>query len=249
MKLCADPICWLWFALVVSGICLLRRRCRKSGFVLLALALLGSGVETFKIPARLLASLERPYLASASPLPSSSDVVLVLGGYGQDFPASSPGIELNERGDRLIKGIELVRLGKAGVLVLSGGPRGNPPEPQDARAAQAWINSWKLVPGRVEVLGPSLNTHDEALQMRNLAQTNSWKKITLVTSAWHMRRAAATFRKTGLDISPVGSDFQGTAALQDERVNFIPSTASLVLLKLWLEESLGYAYYRLRGFA
>ncbi len=83
--------------------------------------------------------------------------------------------------------------------------------------------------------------------MEALAKEKGWKKIILVTSAWHMRRAAATFRKAGLDVIPVGCDCQGSVALQRDRVSLVPRAQSLILFKLWAEETLGYAAYRLHG--
>ncbi len=147
-------------------------------------------------------------------------------------------------------GIELVRQGKSNVLILSSGGRGKPPEPVEAIAARNLVESWKVLPptARVELLGACINTRDEAVKMVDLAKARGWKKIILVTSAWHLRRATPLFKKTGLEVIPVGCDFQGTAALQAERrFTFVPRTSSLVLLKLWLEETMGYAYYALRG--
>jgi uncharacterized SAM-binding protein YcdF (DUF218 family) len=247
MKALADPLVWLWLAVVVAGTVCWRRGRKKWGSIILASALLACVFELTNVPARLLASLERPFIFDkSSPIPPA-DAVLVLGGYGQPFPQSLSGIELNESGDRLLTGIGLVREGKAAVLVVSGGGRGTPPQPLEAQAAKAWIESWKLLPAPVETLGASRNTHDEALRMKDLAQKKGWNKFILVTSAWHMRRAATTFRKAGLEVIAVGCDYQGSVAVQRERLSFMPRTSSLWLLRLWLEETLGYGFYRVRG--
>ena len=228
----------------------LPRWLKRLGWTLLAVALLASAFEIGNVPARLLASLERPYVSVNADI-EPADAVLVLGGYGQPAPNGSlTGLEVNDAGDRLVAGIELVRHGKGKVLVLSSGGRGEPPEPLEAIAARNLVESWKVLPptAKVELLGACINTRDEAVKMVELAKARGWKQIILVTSAWHLRRAAALFKKAGLEVIPVGCDFQGTAALQGERhFAFVSRTSSLVLLKLWLEETVGYAYYRLRG--
>jgi uncharacterized SAM-binding protein YcdF (DUF218 family) len=252
MKVLADPVAWSWLALLVTALVLLGRRRRKPGWLILAVFLLASLLQLIRFPEWLLAGLERPYLKDGrwrmEDGKGAADAVVVLGGYGEASTNALSGIEFNDRVDRILTGLALVREGKGRVLVLGGGGRGNPPQPAEARAAAKWMRSWNLAPVPVEILGPCKDTHDEALHTSSLARTNGWKKILLVTSAWHMRRALATFRKAGLEASPVGSDFRGTVALAAEgRWSFIPRSEGLVLLDLWLEEVFGHIYYWARG--
>jgi hypothetical protein len=175
-----------------------------------------------------------------------------LGGYAQPSANNYQGIQFGEAVDRIITGIALVRDGRGRVLVLGGGGSGNPPKPIEAQAAANWISSWNLVSVPVEFLGPCRDTHDEALHTAGLARTNGWKKIILVTSAWHTRRALAVFQKAGLDVVPVAGDFRGipsdpTAEPKGFHISLIPRTSSLVQINLWLEETLGYVYYWMRG--
>jgi uncharacterized SAM-binding protein YcdF (DUF218 family) len=65
-----------------------------------------------------------------------------------------------------------------------------------------------------------------------------------------MRRAVAAFRKAGMEVVPVACDSRGIFRLSEAgRLRFVPRTSSLVLLDLWMEETLGFAYYRLRSWA
>jgi uncharacterized SAM-binding protein YcdF (DUF218 family) len=248
MKFLADPVAWVWIGLLLgAAACFAKRRWQPAIF-LLCLVIIGSVSATLNLPARLLAGLERPYLVRFPLNLETTDAVVVPGGNLDAFPNSLLGIELHDSIDRLATAIELVRQGKARALVLGGSGGGQPPRPAEGQAAARWVRSWNLVPTPVEVLPPSKNTHDEALHALALARQRHWKSLIIVTSAWHMRRALATFRKAGLDVVPVGSDFQGTAALLNpDRPCFIPRTGGLVLLNLWLGETLGYFYYRIRG--
>jgi len=87
-----------------------------------------------------------------------------------------------------------------------------------------WLESWKPFDSPIHVLDYSSNTKDEADQTKVLAEKNGWKKIILVTSAFHMRRAEALFKKTGLEVVAVGSDFEGLSSLEaDFRIYSIVS--------------------------
>jgi uncharacterized SAM-binding protein YcdF (DUF218 family) len=247
LKFFADPIAWFWFALLAAALILLLGHRRKLGWLLLGIVLLASLSEALRFSDWLIVDLERPYLRKEVSPPVPADAVIVLGGYAHPSTNNYCGIQFNEAADRLITGIALVRDRKGRVLVLSGGGRGDPPMPVEAQAAAHWIRSWNLVAVPVEFLGPCGDTHDEALHASMLVRTNGWKNIILVTSAWHMRRALATFQKVGLDAIPVAADFRGLPAdATKSRFSWIPRTSSLGQFNLWLEETLGYFYYWLR---
>jgi uncharacterized SAM-binding protein YcdF (DUF218 family) len=179
--------------------------------------------------------------------------VVVLGGSAHVSSNNILGLEFGDAADRIVTGIALVRRGKGRVLVLSGGGRSilhGTGVPAEVQRARDWIRSWDLAPVPVEVLDWCLDTHGEALRHAKLARNNGWKRIILVTSAWHMKRSVAAFRKAGMEVVPVACDFRGISSLSEPRLlPFVPCTGSLRLLDLWAEETLGYAYYRLRSWA
>jgi hypothetical protein len=57
-------------------------------------------------------------------------------------------------------------------------------------------------------LGICSNTRDEARRVEPLIKEHAWRSLILVTSAYHMKRAEATFRKLNLPITTVACDFQ-----------------------------------------
>jgi uncharacterized SAM-binding protein YcdF (DUF218 family) len=248
MKILADPLAWAWFGLLFGSAVSFIRRCRKRGSILLGIALISSLVQMIDVPGRLLAALERPYVTAPRQALPAADAVVVLGGYLQVFSGSYGGIGFNQASDRLLTGIALVRDGKGSVLVLGGPSPAQPSRLTEAEAAKAFIQSWKLVSVPIECLGAGKNTHDEAVRCSELAKKNGWKHLILVTSAGHLRRAASTFRKAGLDITPVGCDFREVERLEGHAgISWIPRSAALVTLRYWLEEELGYLYYSARG--
>jgi uncharacterized SAM-binding protein YcdF (DUF218 family) len=253
VKVFADPVALLWFGLCGISCVLLARRQWRWAWLALGCVVAGCVAEAVRFPGQLLARLERPYLRQTGAPIEPADAVAVLGGYLESSSNSILGLQFNDAVDRIMTGIALVRQGKGSVLVLSGGARRIPPGTRvlaQAGATKDWIRSWDLVPVPIEVLDWCWDTHEEALRLRNLTRKNGWKRIILVTSAWHMKRSVAAFRKAGIEVVPVACDFRGTFSLSGARLlPFVPCTESLVLLDLWAEETLGYAYYRLRSWA
>jgi len=248
MKFLADPLAWAWATLIANAaVCFWRRRCRK-GWVLLGVAVAMSTAHACGIHERLMAGLERPFLNDSRHPIEPADAVVVLGGYLDYFPGAYLGIEFSEAADRLFTGIALVRDDKAPVLVLGGPGVGSPPVLVEAETAKKFIESWRLLSTPIKFLGANKDTHDEAVHCAKLARESGWKRVILVTSAAHLRRASGAFRKAGLDITPVGCDFRATEVFRGNwHIRIVPRTASFAMLDQWIEEEMGYAYYRLRG--
>lgn len=74
-------------------------------------------------------------------------------------------------------------------------------------------------------------------------------RILLVTSAYHLRRAEAVFRKAGMDVIPVACDFvAGLAELESKPLfNPIPRPGGFDKMQLYMHEVIGWWVYRWRG--
>ena len=157
-------------------------------------------------------------------------------------------IEFNGAVDRIIVGTELVRQGKGKVLLIGGGyPYRDGLKPEGILVKQ-WLESWEVIDKPILELGVNRNTRDEAVRTAALAREKDWNKIILVTSAWHMRRSEAVFRKAGLEVIPVGADFIGTNALETQWDFWpVPSVGALNHLRLFMHEQVGWWYYKFRG--
>jgi uncharacterized SAM-binding protein YcdF (DUF218 family) len=112
------------------------------------------------------------------------------------------------------------------------------------------MQAWRLPTGRIHLLGMCTNTRDEAERTAQLARRMGWHRVILVSSASHLKRAEATFRKAGLEVDPVGCDFHGVDRLgATQRWKIVPSVDGLLLCNEWVHEALGWWYYRLKGWA
>ena len=244
-----QPIAFVWLLQVLGTVHLLwRRRIREAlfpaGMAVLIWIIGGSPLATW-----LIASLERPYARAAGTEIPNADVVLMLGGCSRTSEFDLSGFDLQSNGDRVVTALGLVRLDKARALVLGGGTHktnhGRVPEGQ---AFERWLTKWNLVSVPMFNLGLRDDTHDEAIHFQLLAKEHDWRSCLLVTSAWHMERSAAIFKKLGIPVTPVACDFEVIGLPHEAgQIKIIPGGQGFSLLGLYLHEKVGWLVYRVRG--
>jgi uncharacterized SAM-binding protein YcdF (DUF218 family) len=178
----------------------------------------------------------------------AADAVVALGGGDRISQHDALGFAICDGGSRLLTAIEIVRSGQAKTLVLGGSwPLPSNTKLPSMSVVQAWVASWGLVSSGVTNLGICINTHDEALAFKQLKESQGWKSVLLVTSALHMRRSEALFRKQGIEVMPVAADFVVFGVPQEMPFTPFPRLQRLNLLALYLHEKIGWWVYRLRG--
>ena len=91
------------------------------------------------------------------------------------------------------------------------------------------------------------NTADEAQAVAVLMRERGWQKIILVTSAWHMRRAARQFRKAGVDFVPFPVDYQIDPRSPLTPLDLLPRADGLRLTETALREWYGIVFYAIFG--
>jgi uncharacterized SAM-binding protein YcdF (DUF218 family) len=196
----------------------------------------------------LLAGLERPYLRDWDILPQV-DAVVILGGMHDYRPETLLGLDLAENADRLMTGIEWARRSGGLPIVFTGGSweldgKMSP----GSKILEDWLRDWGVLDGEVLHVWPCGNTRDEATGVRALMTERGWERVALVTSANHLRRAEATFSKVNVEVVPVGCEFHGVSAMDaGGNWQWLPRSRVLAWYQLWLHETLGWMYYRLKG--
>lgn len=189
----------------------------------------------------LLEPLETLY--PAPPPAVQAEAAVVLAGT-VDLARSTPErIELYDRPERLIEGAELVRSGRARWLVLAGGS-GDPLRPEVREAEFLSILARRLgVPSRQILLqGDSRTTAEDAERTAALLKRRGIRSFFLVTSAFHLPRAVACFRKQGLEPIPFPVDFRVTPPAATHNP-YVPTAGTLALSTLAVHEYLGLAAY------
>jgi uncharacterized SAM-binding protein YcdF (DUF218 family) len=240
----------IWAVLLVVSLLAFRKKAPAAGFLALAAAGWLWAVGATPMSASLLAGLEKPYERTRStPLPSG-DALLMLGGAVGFSSRELVWFGTGEATDRLLTAAEMMRQNRARTLLLSGASyTWNGQKRPDAEIVAGWLRAWKLPVGELLILPASVNTHEEALNTAALVKARGWRRLILVSSAYHLARSVAVFRKSGVEVIPLGCDFLGVAALDtpESLWGVVPRQDNIKLFHAWLHEELGLLWYWWKG--
>jgi uncharacterized SAM-binding protein YcdF (DUF218 family) len=173
-----------------------------SALAFLALAVLPIG------PAMLLALEER--FPRPAALPEKLDGILVLGGAVDPALSLTHGETVFNGGvARVLAGVALARWHPEAELALVGGegsfvPVGLP----EARATYGFVVSEGIAPARIVLEERSRSTHENAVYAKRMMRPKPGEVWVLVTSAFHMPRAVATFRAVDWPVIPYPVDYK-----------------------------------------
>jgi uncharacterized SAM-binding protein YcdF (DUF218 family) len=201
----------------------------------------------------LVRSLETQNIPPAT-LPQA-DAIVILGGSLRPISPPRTTVEVSEQGDRVLYAAYLYKRKKAPYIIASGGRvqwrGGGPSEASDMANLLTEIG----IPRSAILLEPdSLNTYQNAVNTRQILQQRNLKRVLLVTSALHMPRSLAIFKKQGINAIPAPTDFLVTELLLDEPnssegfiLNVLPEIDRTQRFTQALKEYIGFVIYRLKG--
>lgn len=233
-------------AALAVALLLLRRGRRRAATALIAAAALALyALATPSLSQALLRPLEAALQAPATPA-GGCDVIVVLGsGLRTASEAVPPEMRLDDGSlRRTLAAWRQWRVAPRPILLL-GGQRFADDPPGQSLARADLLRDLGVPAGQLYRLDAGRTTHGEAQAVAGLAPSAGWRRICLVTSAWHLPRAMATFRHAGLALEPVPCDF-ATHALPGGPRRWLPSAGALAGSSLALHEYVGRLYYRLR---
>lgn len=90
----------------------------------------------------------------------------------------------------------------------------------------------------------SRSTHENAVFGARILHAHGIRRIALVVDAQSMPRAAACFRKEGMDVTPAPVELRTWGPIREE---LLPNWHAIRRNEITLHELLGLAWYRLRG--
>lgn len=244
----------LSLAILILGLfCLWATKKQRLGKILVTLGtlfLLAVGF-TF-LPEKLLTPLERRYPALLHPETiawqgAASDsslhwIVVLGGGHVSDsrLPAAS---QLSPPAlSRVVEGVRLYKALGGSKLLLSGGGVYDPVPEADVMAKVAVLLG--VNPQDITLERDSRDTEDEAALIAKMLGN---QQIILVTSAAHMPRSVALFKRYGLQPIPAPADYHLKEAKSSDPGRFFPGSGSLSQVEIAWHEYLGLAWAWLRG--
>ena len=197
--------------------------------------------------------LEKPYKRIKAESVISTDAIVVLSGSRHPAPGKSKIVEWTDP-DRFFAGIKLFEKGNAPNLIFTGGF--SPYYPGVKGESEYYTKEAKklgIPSASIKKTDPVSNTFEEAYQVKLLLDnTNEIKnypiKITLVTSAFHMKRAKKLFEKQGLMVVPFPVDFKSKGLWAGQTwknpLSWYPNANSLASSSRAIRELMGRIVYR-----
>jgi uncharacterized SAM-binding protein YcdF (DUF218 family) len=174
-----------------------------------------------------------------------TEVAVVLGG---GVSGLRPGVRLvpdrDSAANRVWHGAQLYRAGHARVLLLSGGQMRADEEPESL-AMQALLRDLGIPEAATLLESRSTTTRENARYSAEIVRQRGLKRITLVTSALHMRRARLEFERVGLEVQPAATDFESLGRRTVAR-DWIPGTEALDSSARAFKEVVGYWAVKVR---
>ena len=202
----------------------------------------------------LVTSLERQYLPQEK-MPQA-DVIVVLGGATRNDEPPRILPDMSDRGDRLLYGVKLYKDGTAPYILLTGGRIAWFGGDSSEAESMATIMEIMGVPRQAMLLeSRSLTTYENAVYTKEILERRNLNKVLLVTSAAHMPRSVAIFKKQGIDVIPAPADIlvsdrniiENGVSGESRILSFFPNPESLDRTTQIIKEYIGMFIYRLRG--
>lgn len=241
------PLTWLLALLVWAW--LTRKEGRRKRLVVTALiltlffsnrALFEGIIRWWEPQPRAITSLTQTY-----------DIGILLGGYSNPFGLPDGGTyHLSWRGNRLIHTLELYQRGVIKKILLSGGS-GQLIGKKDAEATYVAPFLERMgVPAEDIILeDTSRNTWENAKNTAVILQRDyPGATCLLLTSAWHMPRASACFRKAGLSIDNYPIDYFSETGRHWAEWAFLPDPQGFAKWEALIKECIGIIAYRIKGY-
>ncbi|MFA5264393.1 MAG: ElyC/SanA/YdcF family protein [Opitutaceae bacterium] len=169
--------------------------------------------------------------------------VVVLGSGHTENPTFAASTMLCESAlGRIVEGVRIARNLPQAILITSGSGDGK--QESHGLVLSRSAQSMGMDVSRIRVINSAFDTQDEAKAVKQIVKRG---KIALVTSAFHMPRALAMFRKQGLDAVPCPADFKGKPPPHTRLSNYVWDSESLFHTTLAVHEYIGYFWSMLRG--
>ena len=186
----------------------------------------------------------------------NAEAIVLLGGATKSASFPRPMVDISEEGDRIIYAAKLYQDGKAPLIIAAGGRiawRGSgQPESKDM---EQLLELMGVPPWAISQDSKSLNTYQNAVNVRKILEEKKIEKVLLVTSAMHMPRSLMIFKKQGIEAIPAPTDFlvsegdleELTVSTEAIILNLLPDVRNLEVSTKAIKEYIGIVVYRLRG--
>ncbi|MCF8009822.1 MAG: YdcF family protein [Clostridiales bacterium] len=199
-------------------------------------------ISTSFVGNTLIRSLEKCY---GLPDKITADVIVMLGG---GATLDTPNIEgkghlSGSASNRLLTAVRLYK--KTGLPVIIAGGQVYKNSGNEAQIAKRYMVDLGVNPDKIIIENKSRNTTENAKNTARVMNEYNYEKVSLVTSAFHMRRAVINFQKVGVTVQPYPTDYKSSIKLALYPNNFVPCHDGIYKSGLAAKEYLGILYLSL----
>jgi uncharacterized SAM-binding protein YcdF (DUF218 family) len=244
----ATPIAWIFIFLFYAWFA--KRSIKKNIALAISILLLYFASTPFFVN-KLMRWWEVPPVAYSEM--GTYDVGVILSGPVRSFKSPKDRVYIARGSDRFLHTADLYRKGIIKNVVITGGYKkiGVDGVANEAEQIKTVLMHSGVPDSVIFLEADAKNTRENAknagtiLRKRFLGQ-----KYLLVTSAFHMKRALACFKKEKIEVVPFSTDFYTSDPLDKLHfIEFIPTVNSFSAFSILVKEWVGLCIYKFMGYA
>ena len=202
-------------------------------------AIINPIIQTYEFPAKSINSLQIYNYG-----------IVLTGGLINESMSIDSSIHLGSQGDRLWQTAEIYKAGKIKKVIISGGDgykRMNHNNVTENSKAKDFLIKVGVKATDIIQEDQSVNTHENAKFSKKILKQYNKEKVLIITSAFHLKRALACFKKQNVDVDGFA------AAIISENHPFkwqdlIPSQEALRNCEILANEAIGMITYKIFGY-
>jgi uncharacterized SAM-binding protein YcdF (DUF218 family) len=176
---------------------------------------------------------------------------IVLTGSTIHKPFPDDRVYFQRGADRVTHTIQLYKLGHIEKILISGGSgtlvREDEPEADKFKKVMILMG---VDSADIIIENETRNTYESAVAVKPMLKQMNYKAedCLLITSAFHMRRSLACYRKAGVDLDYFTTDFYTYPRAYQIESLLIPKVEALMIWQKLFKEWIGFAAYKVAGY-
>jgi uncharacterized SAM-binding protein YcdF (DUF218 family) len=188
----------------------------------------------------------RPYAVTGN-----YQIGIVLTGTTISKPYPDDRVYFNKGADRVTHTVQLYKLGRIKKILISGGSGRilgeDEPEANKYKKAMQLMGVDTL---DILIENETRNTYESAVAVKPMLDSMKLKAsdCILITSAFHLRRARACYRKAGFELDYFATDFYSHERGYHPVSLLVPNIDALVIWHKLFKEWLGFTAYKMAGY-
>ena len=242
-----DPLIWI-IILFIWGF-LTRKTIRKKRLLITAFSLLLFFTNPFIIN-ELLQWWEVPSVKKEN-IDKNYEAGIVLGGMIKFYNSEMDRANFGAGADRLMQAVDLYNSNKIDKIIITGGSgKLGEQKIKEAFLIEKLLKEINISDRNILTESDSRNTYENAQYTAELIKEKNLRgPYLLITSAFHMRRSLAVFKKAGIDAEPYPADVLSGKTMFTPDKLIIPSADAIIGWNVLMHEWIGFLVYKVMGYA